>query len=62
TVRASLQIQPDMLVIFVGNNWNLLETPEVSPYAPSVRARQRYAQALREGIEGPVRLAEEELR
>jgi phenylpyruvate tautomerase PptA (4-oxalocrotonate tautomerase family) len=62
TVRASLQIQPDMLVLFVGNNWNLLETPEISPYAPSVQARQRYAQALREGIEGPVRLAEEELR
>lgn len=62
TVRASLQIQPDMLVIFAGNNWNLLETPEVSPYAPSVAARQRYAQALREGIEGPVRLAEKELR
>lgn len=62
TVRASLQIQPDMLVIFVGNNWNLLETPEVSPYAPSVAARQRYAQALREGIEGPARLAEERLR
>ena len=62
TVRAALQIQPDMLVIFAGNNWNLLETPEVSPYAPSVQARQRYAQALREGIEGPARLAEEELR
>jgi len=62
TVRASLQIQPDMLVLFVGNNWNLLETPEVSPYAPSVPARQRYAQALREGIAGPIRLAEEELR
>lgn len=62
TVRAALQIQPDMLVLFAGNNWNLLETPEVSPYAPSVRARQRYAEALREGIEGPVRLADEELR
>jgi hypothetical protein len=62
TVRASLQIQPDMLVLFVGNNWNLLETPEISPYAPSVQARQRYAQALREGIEGPVKLAGEELR
>ncbi len=62
TVRASVQIQPDMLILFVGNNWNLLETPEISPYAPSVQARQRYAQALREGIEGPIRLAEEELR
>jgi hypothetical protein len=63
TVRASLQIQPDLLVLFVGNNWNLLETPEVSAYAPSVRARQRFGAALREeGIAGPIRLAEEELR
>jgi len=62
TVRASLQINPDVLVLFVGNNWNLLETPEVSPYIPSIQARQRYALALREGIEGPVRLAREQLR
>jgi hypothetical protein len=62
TVRASVQIQPDLLVLFVGNNWNLLETPEVSPYAPSIRARQRFAEALRDGLEGPLRLAEEELR
>ncbi|HEY2295934.1 MAG TPA: tetratricopeptide repeat protein [Thermoanaerobaculia bacterium] len=63
TVRTSLQINPDVLVLFAGNNWNLLETPEVSPYAPSVLARQRYGQALREqGIEGPIRQAEERLR
>jgi hypothetical protein len=63
TVRTSLQIQPDVLVLFAGNNWNLLETPEVSPYAPSVAARQRYALALREeGTAGPVRRADERLR
>lgn len=63
TVRSSLQIQPDVLVLFVGNNWNLLETPEVSPYVPSVAARQRYAAALKAaGIQGPVRRAEEQLR
>ncbi len=63
TVRASLQINPDVLVLFAGNNWNLLETPEVSPYAPSVAARQRYGQALREeGIAGPIGLAAERLR
>lgn len=63
TVRAAVQIQPDLLVLFVGNNWNLLETPEVSPYAPSIRARQRFAEALRDGgLDGPLRLAEEELR
>lgn len=63
TVRASLQIQPDVLVLFVGNNWNLLETPEVSPYAPSVRARQEVARALRDGgLAGPVELARGRLR
>ncbi len=63
TVRASLQIQPDVLVLFVGNNWNLLETPEISPYAPAVTARQRYAQTLREeGTAGPIRRAAERLR
>ncbi len=63
TVRASLQIQPDILVLFVGNNWNLLETPEISPYAPSVRARQRFGEALQaEGLDGPLRQAREDLR
>jgi hypothetical protein len=63
TVRTSLQIQPDMLVLFAGNNWNLLETPEVSPYAPSVAARQRYGLALRErGIAGPAKQADERLQ
>ncbi|HYU35686.1 MAG TPA: hypothetical protein VEW48_26315 [Thermoanaerobaculia bacterium] len=63
TVRSSLQIQPDVLVLFVGNNWNLLETPEVSPYAPSVPARQEFAQALRDGgLAGPVELARGRLR
>ncbi len=63
TVRASVQINPDVLVLFAGNNWNLLETPEVSPYAPSVAARQRFGQALRnEGIAGPIGLAAERLR
>src|SRR6202035_2884533 len=63
TVRTSLQISPDVLVLFVGNNWSLLETPEVSPYAPSATARRRYSDALRaEGVAGPSRLAAERLR
>ncbi len=63
TVRTAVQIQPDVLVLFAGNNWNLLETPEVSPYAPSVLARRDYGEALREeGIAGPVRRAAERLR
>ncbi|MBV8201707.1 MAG: hypothetical protein JOZ15_13885, partial [Acidobacteria bacterium] len=55
TVESAVQIQPDVLVVFAGNNWNLLETPEVSPYAPSVAARQRYAESWRRG--GPSGMA-----
>ena len=63
TVRTSLQINPDVLVIFIGNNWNLLETPEVSPWAPSEEGRRQYGKAFREeGIAGPIRLAAERLR
>jgi len=63
TVRASFQINPDVLVLFAGNNWNLLETPEISPYAPMAAARREVAAALRaEGLAGPVRLARERLR
>lgn len=63
TVRSALQIQPDVLVLFGGNNWNLLETPEVSAYAPSVSARQEVAMALRDGgLAGPVEMARGRLR
>ncbi|MEA2695711.1 MAG: hypothetical protein QOJ16_5098 [Acidobacteriota bacterium] len=62
TVEAAMQLAPDLLVIYTGNNWTLLETPELSPYAPSVRARQRYAEALAEcGILGPARQARMEI-
>ncbi|HEX3527996.1 MAG TPA: hypothetical protein VH988_13110 [Thermoanaerobaculia bacterium] len=63
TVRASFQINPDVLVLFAGNNWNLLETPEVSSYAPTAAARREMAGALQaDGLAGPVRLARERLR
>lgn len=55
TVEAAAQLEPDALVVYAGNNWTLLETPEVSPYAPSVAARQDLAAALRAG--GPVEAA-----
>lgn len=62
TAEAALQLEPDLLVLFAGNNWNLLETPEVSPYAPSVAARQEYAEALAQaGPAGPVGLARRRL-
>jgi hypothetical protein len=60
TAERSLQLAPDRWVIFVGNNWNLLETSEISPYFPSVTGRQRYGQALRKrDLDGPVDLAAE---
>ncbi|MEZ4766970.1 MAG: hypothetical protein R2844_00895 [Caldilineales bacterium] len=49
TVRASLQLSPDLLIIYAGNNWNLLETPELSPCYPSPEGRLRLAEALRAG-------------
>ncbi len=57
-IDASAQLSPELLVIMVGNNWTLLETPEVSPYLPSVASRQRFGVALREaGLRGPLELA-----
>jgi hypothetical protein len=62
TVQAAMQLAPDLLVIYTGNNWNLLETPELSPYAPSVRARQSYAELLTAGgLLGPARRARMEI-
>ncbi len=58
TVAQALQLQPDLLVIFTGNNWNLLETPAVSPYYPSAAGRRAYAAAWRQaGVMGPIELA-----
>ena len=58
TVDSAMQLEPDALVIFAGNNWTLLETPQVSPYVPSVRARQAYAGALQEaGVLGSIKRA-----
>lgn len=48
TAEASLQLQPDGWVFLMGNNWDLLENPALSPWLPSVRNRQAYARALRE--------------
>ncbi|HSC21777.1 MAG TPA: hypothetical protein VLC07_08610, partial [Solirubrobacterales bacterium] len=62
TVRAARQLSPDLLVIYAGNNWSLLETPEVSPYPPGVRGRQSYAAMLRGGgVLEPARRARERL-
>src|SRR6185503_20679168 len=62
-IAASLQINPDLWVIFAGNNWNLLETPEVSPYASSTEARRQFGEAFEErGVAGPLAVAAAALR
>ncbi len=63
TLEQSLQLEPDLWILFAGNNWNLLETSTWSPYVPSVRSRQLYGLALRQhGLNGPIRLARQQLR
>lgn len=63
TAEQAVQLAPDAWVVFAGNNWDLLETPEVSPASPAVEARQRFALALRQaGLAGPVELARRRLR
>ncbi len=49
TVAAAMQLDPGVLVVFAGNNPPLLETPEVSPYTPSVSGRQHLAAAFGRG-------------
>lgn len=62
TVESSLQLDPDLLAVYAGNNWRLLETPEVSPYAPSVRSRREVAAALAQtGPAGAAGLARKRL-
>ncbi len=61
TVESAMQLEPDVLVIFAGNNWNLLETPAWSPYLPGVAGRKRYAEQLkRGGLEAVIETAAKE--
>ncbi|HMB52497.1 MAG TPA: hypothetical protein VKU40_04220, partial [Thermoanaerobaculia bacterium] len=56
SVEAAVALQPDHLVVYAGNNHRLLETPELSPFAPP--GRRELAAALRdEGALGAARLA-----
>ena len=67
TVEAALQLDPDLLVVYAGNNWPLLETSEVSPCIPSVRGRQALGAALQPsetgdpGVAGAVGMARKRL-
>lgn len=63
TVEAAEQLEPDLRVVWAGNNWRLLETVEWSPYFPDGEARRRFGEALADGgVLGPSRRAESELR
>lgn len=48
TMKDALQLEPDGIVVFAGNNWNFQET-DASPWIPVQGFRARYARALREG-------------
>ncbi len=62
TVGRALQLNPDLIVVFAGNNWTLLETPEVSPYIPALLSRVGYGKALqRNGLLGPIEQASRQL-
>ncbi|MCB1054667.1 MAG: hypothetical protein KDD11_04055, partial [Acidobacteria bacterium] len=62
TLRSVEQLAPEIIVVFAGNNFGLLETPALSPFSPSVEARQAYALALRDdGLAGPVKEARRRL-
>ena len=56
TVEAAAQLAPDHLVVYAGNNLRLLETPELSPFAPPGR-RELAAVLAAEGAPGAARLA-----
>ncbi len=49
TATRSRQLAPDVWVVFAGNNWTLLESPDASPHVASTQARQRLGKALRDG-------------
>ena len=62
TVKSAMQLEPDGLVIFTGNNWTMLETPELSPYFPNVESRLQLACRLKDsGMEGVINHASREL-
>ncbi|HUF38157.1 MAG TPA: hypothetical protein VMN57_06520 [Anaerolineales bacterium] len=57
-LHRSLQLDPDVIAVFAGNNWTLLETPEISPHAPDARNRGALGRLLADGgLSGPVERA-----
>ena len=53
TFTSAMQLEPELCVIFSGNNWSLLETPEASPHFPDINSRQKIGEIFsREGLDG----------
>lgn len=53
TFERAMQLTPAVCVLFMGNNWNLLETPESSAFAPEIESRKQFGAGLRAGgVEG----------
>jgi hypothetical protein len=63
TAEAAMQLGPDAVILFTGNNWNLLETPWASCQYPDPDARGAFAEACRAGgLLGPAQRAARSLR
>lgn len=62
TIERALHLEPDLIVVFAGNNWTLLETRNASPYAPALDGRVGYGRELqRNGLLGPIEKASRRL-
>lgn len=63
TAQAAMQLDPEALIVFAGNNWNLLETPWASPLFPDRDSRRAHAAACRAGgLLGPAQHAARTIR
>lgn len=63
TVADGMQLEPDIVVMWAGNNWMLRDLARLSPYHPDATHRIELADTLAaEGIDGAASLAEAALR
>jgi len=60
TAKAALQVDPDLMIFFAGNNFPLLELTEFTPHNPSVGVRQALGRHWRES--GMLGVKDEEQR
>lgn len=48
TAKASVQLDLDMMIFFAGNNWPLMEVPQLTPFLPSIDVRQTLGRIYKE--------------